>query len=194
MAQMVADAQEASLRTPLERALDSIFRLPQLELYAELVEPWAAAARHRQRHAGAQGMGCSFYSWGRHKGAVFLHCAHGSGEPDAKNAHTTALRPTLVDNCTGQAADPHTAANLRALADAKIEGKKLVFPFIDRAQPALVCEAQKLGAALSIIDLPRLAVDSALVESLAFESATHLANTSSIAASVVLGRAIADLR
>lgn len=192
MQKMTRPSEASVARQELERAADAILGLPHLAVYGDAVEPFFAPERYKKEHFGAQGMGCAFYSWGARSDAVFLHCRRDNGEASPAGAHTVNIANTIVKSCSG-VGNANTLLNLTALAHSKISNVVIAIPFSDGARADLFCEAQKLQDQLRILDLPRLAVEKYNVNQLEIQGATHLANTASIPASAVLGRALADL-
>jgi hypothetical protein len=191
--QMVRTAASGAIREPIDLALDSIFGLPRLAVYGELVEPRFAPGRYAWAHRDLAGRGCTFYSWGAGTNAFMLYCSRGVDTFGAKDAHPGDLAASVPRDCASFEANGNVAANLRELVVAELPNKILALPFIDHPESTLRCEADKVKLNLRVLDLPRAAAKYG-VTSLAFEMETHLANTASITASAILGRELAAPR
>jgi hypothetical protein len=178
---MAKSAQSDSSRSRFERTVNAVLGLPKLQAYFEFLEPYVAPLRYRRAHAQMFGRGCTFFSWGLGSNAFLLVC------PQTDRADVTAAIPT---NCASYTTNPYIIENLDRLSKANFPNTVVALPFVDHVMaPEFYCETYKPRGKLRVIDLPKVAGRYG-VTSLEFEQETHLANTSTIDASVVLARAL----
>ena len=193
LAELVESTKTSPIRQPLALALDSNPRAAAAHRLQGSIEPRASPAAALKEKKDTYGRGCSFMSWGIGTNAFVLYCKQNGEFDAAKDAHVREVASAVVNDCTGYQPNPNTEANLRELAQSPMRHKVVAMPFSEWPLPALVCEARKHADQLTVLDLPKLAVDKYGITTLEFEQATHLANTGPVLASVVLGRELRDL-
>ncbi len=190
--ELVQSAKSDSIRQPLELALNSMLGLPRLAVYDELIQPRFAPAAYDTAHREMYGRGCTFLSWGIGKNAFLLSCDKNSGVNSAKDAHVRNVADAIVSDCSNYEKNNLVTENMRALIISDIRHKVLALPFSEEPLKTLSCEAQKIRDNLILLDLPKLAVEKYGVKTLEFEMANHLANTSPIIGSMILGKELGE--
>lgn len=190
--ELVQSARSNRIRQPLELALNSMFGLPRLAVYDELLQPRLAPAAYELAHKEVFGRGCTFLSWGIGTNAFLLYCNKNSGVYSAKDPHSRDVADSIVSDCSNYEKNAAVTENMREFVVSQLPHKVLALPFSESPLTTLSCEAQKVADNIILLDLPKIARDKYRVKTLDFEMANHLANTSPIVGSVILGRELGE--